>query len=442
MQRVIKEEDPIIEKKEVNKLHDLTYKTEKAIAVAVVRKGADRELIFDYLDELEELANTAGAEIIEKTYQELAKPSSSTALGSGKVEEMKAVIEENAIDLVIFDDDLTPAQNKNLENAWKVKVIDRSGLILDIFARHAQTLEAKTQVELAQLQYLLPRLTRMWTHLSKQFGGIGTKGPGETQIETDRRLIKTRIQRLKEDLIEISNQKEQQRKNRIDLPKFALVGYTNAGKSTLMNALTDSGVYVENKLFATLDTTIRAVEMPGGQKAVISDTVGFIRKLPHHLVASFRSTLAEAMDADIIVHVVDVSHKMYKDQIKVVMETLASLKIGEKPTILALNKIDKIEDFELLHSIRDEFPDSILISAKKTHNISNLLQLMQDKYDENTKSATLLLPYADMGHIANIYSLCEIREREDGDEGIKLNVKINKDKDSIFMHKYSKYIVK
>ncbi len=425
----------------IGKMHDLTEKREKALAVAVVRKGANRELIFDYLDELEELADTAGADIIEKTYQELAKPSSSTAIGSGKVQELKETIQDQAINLVIFDDDLTPAQVRNLEKEWAIKVIDRSGLILDIFAKHARSLEAKTQVELAQLQYLLPRLTRMWTHLSKQLGGIGTKGPGETQIETDRRLIKVRILKLQEDLKEISTHKEQQRKNRINMPKFALVGYTNAGKSTLMNALTDSGCYVENKLFATLDTTIRALPLPSGQKAVLSDTVGFIRKLPHHLVASFRSTLAEVADADVIIHVADISHKMYKDQIKVVEQTLESLKILDKPVILALNKIDKIDDFEMLNAIKADYPDSILISAKKVHNISTLLELMQSRYDENVKYTKLMLPYTDMQLISQIYSLAEIIMREDKDEGIYLELKINKDQDELFMYKFGKYSV-
>lgn len=425
----------------IGKMHDLTAKREKALAVAVVRKGANRELVFDYLDELEELADTAGADILEKTYQELAKPSSSTAVGSGKVQELKETIQEQGINLVIFDDDLSPAQVRNLEKEWAIKVIDRSGLILDIFAKHARSIEAKTQVELAQMQYLLPRLTRMWTHLSKQFGGIGTKGPGETQIETDRRLIKVRIAKLQDDLKEISTHKEQQRKNRINMPKFALVGYTNAGKSTLMNALTDSGVYVENKLFATLDTTIRALSLPSGQKAVISDTVGFIRKLPHHLVASFRSTLAEVADADVIIHVADVSHKMYKDQIKVVEQTLESLKILDKPVILALNKIDKIDDFEALNAIKADFPDSILISAKKVHNITMLLELMQSKYDENVKYTKLMLPYTDMQKISQIYSLSEVIKREDQDEGIYLELKINKDQDELFMHKFGSYSV-
>ncbi len=425
-----------------DKMHDLKAKREKAFAIAVVRKGADKDLVFDHLEELEELADTAGADIVEKIYQELAKPNSATAIGSGKVEELKGLIEEQEVDLVIFDDDLTPAQVRNLENEWKIKVIDRSGLILDIFAKHARTIEAKTQVELAQLQYLMPRLTRMWTHLEKQLGGIGTKGPGETQIETDRRLIKVRIAKLKGDLEEISNHKIQQKKNRTNMPKFALVGYTNAGKSTLMNVITESELYVENKLFATLDTTIRSFQLPNGHKAVISDTVGFIRKLPHHLVASFRSTLSEAADADVIIHVVDVSHKLYKDQIQVVNDTLESLKIQDKPVILALNKIDNIEDKDYIHYLRDEYPDSLLISAKKVHNISALLDLMQAKYDSNIEKVNIMLPYSKMNLISQVYELSEILEKEDTDLGTRLQVKVNKDKENIFKSKFGEFIEK
>lgn len=424
-----------------NKLYETSEKVEKALAIAVVRKGADKDKVFDYLDELEELADTAGAQVVEKIYQELAKPNSSTAIGSGKVEEIKQIIEESDIQIIIFDDDLTPAQLRNLEEEWKIKVIDRSGLILDIFAKHARTLEAKTQVELAQLQYLLPRLTRMWTHLSRQFGGIRTKGPGETQIETDRRLIKIKIAKLKEDLDNIENHKIQQKKNRTNIPKFALVGYTNAGKSTLMNVLSESNVYVENKLFATLDTTTRAFQLPNNQKAVISDTVGFIRKLPHHLVASFRSTLMEAADADVIIHVADISHKMYKDQIKIVNETLESLNIVDKPIILALNKIDKIKDKDYLHYLSNEYPDSILISAKKIHNITALLDLIQKKYDSNIKKINILLPYEKMDLISQLYDLSEIIEKKDLDAGIKMQVKINKGKDNIFINKFNNFII-
>lgn len=432
------------QKGKIGVMHEIENEIERAIAVSVVKKGADKELLADYMHELKELAETAGAEIVETTYQELVKPNPATAIGSGKVEELKQMTIDEKVHLVIFDDDLSPAQAKNLGEALGVKVIDRSGLILDIFAKRARSVEAKTQVRLAQLQYMLPRLTRMWTHLSKQFGGIGTnmKGPGETQIESDRRIIKDAIQRLKDDLVTIGVQKEQQRRSRSDIPKFALVGYTNAGKSTLMNTITEAACYVEDKLFATLDTTVRAFELPGGQNAVLSDTVGFIRKLPHHLVASFRSTLGEAKDADVIVHVVDASHKLFRDHIKVVNATLESLGIVDKPVILVLNKIDKIEDGEILHAIIDEFPEAVPISAKKIHNIATLLDTMRKKYEENVKFTKILLPYADMRCIAQIYSLSRILKREDGDDGIALELIINKDKDQIFEHNFGKYEVK
>ena len=305
-------------------------KIENAVAISVNKKGGDRELAMEHLDELEFLAETAGAKVIEKVYQELPRKNKATVIGKGKVQEVLELIQDENIELVIFDDDLSPAQVKNLEKAWNVKVLDRSGIILDIFCERAQTVEAKTQVELAQLQYLMPRLTRMWTHLSKQYGGIGSKGPGETQIETDRRIIRTKIEKLKSKLEVIDKQNAQKRKNRTSTPRFALVGYTNAGKSTLMKAITNSEVYIQDELFATLDTTVRGFELPNGQEAILSDTVGFIRKLPTHLVASFRSTLAETSESDIILHVVDVSHYNYKDQIQVVDENTYFFKYNWK----------------------------------------------------------------------------------------------------------------
>ncbi|HOK14733.1 MAG TPA: GTPase HflX, partial [Candidatus Kapabacteria bacterium] len=306
----------------LEKQNKLEEQRERAIACSVKVKGSNREEAMEDLDELVFLAETAGAEIIHKIYQELPKINSATVLGKGKLEEVKQIVKEDNITLIIFDDNLSPAQVNNLEKELNIKVTDRSSIILDIFATRARTNEAKTQVELAQLQYILPRLTRMWTHLSKQYGGIGTRGPGETQIETDRRIIRLRIQNLKEKLKEIELQKKEQRKKRSEMPKFALVGYTNVGKSTLINTITNAGVYVEDKLFATLDTTVRQFSLPSGQKALISDTVGFIKKLPHNLVASFKSTLMEAMEADVLLHVIDVSHKLFREQIETVNKTL------------------------------------------------------------------------------------------------------------------------
>jgi GTP-binding protein HflX len=423
-------------------LIEISIGNERAIVVSVVKKGSDRTIYYEHLDELEFLAKTAGADIVERFTQELAKPNVRTMLGSGKADEIKEFIKENDIKLAIFDDDLTPVQLRNLEKILEIKVIDRSGLILDIFVKHARTNEAKTQVELAQLQYMMPRLTRMWTHLSKQFGGIGTKGPGETQIESDRRVIKNRIQMLKDKLDDISRNKEVQRKNRDSFPRFALVGYTNAGKSTLMNVLTEADVYVENKLFATLDTTVRQFTLPAGMVALISDTVGFIRKLPTHLVASFRSTLAEVAEANVIVHVVDVSHPFFRDQIKVVEDTLNSLNIIDKPTILVLNKIDLIEDYIGLSAIRQEFNKSIFISAKRNINISALLTHLQDVYAEQSKSIKFTLPYDKMELISVLYKCAEIIDKIEGDSGISFNVRIQNDDLEYFKNKFDKYIDK
>ncbi|MBI3260213.1 MAG: GTPase HflX [Ignavibacteriae bacterium] len=394
---------------------------ERAIAVAVSPKGGDRAMALDHLDELEFLAETCGAEVIAKIYQERDKPDGSTAVGKGKVQEIKEMVEEDNVTLIIFDDDLTPVQVRNLEKELEVKVIDRSGLILDIFASRAQTSEAKTQVELAQLQYMLPRLTRMWSHLSKQFGGIGTKGPGETQIETDRRMVRDRIDALKERLLHIDTQRQQQRKGRQGLIKFALVGYTNAGKSTLMNAMTDSGVYVKDQLFATLDTTVRSIELPNGKKGVISDTVGFIRKLPTHLIASFRSTLAEASDADVLMHVVDVSHKAFREQIAVVDETLAALNIEGKPTILVLNKTDAITEEER-NQLEIEYPGSVLISAVHNINLDKLLIKMQQLSEKGVSLIHLELPYSQMQLLPKLYDLGEITSRLEHDNGLTVEI--------------------
>ena len=400
---------------------------ERAVAVGITRRGISREQAIEHLDELEFLAETAGAMIMMKILQDRDRPDVATVIGKGKVAEVKAVIDAESITLAIFDDDLSPAQVRNLEKAWEIKVLDRSGLILDIFASRARTVQAKTQVELAQLQYLLPRLSRMWTHLSKQFGGIGTKGPGETQIETDRRLIRVRIMKLQEKLKEITMQKEQQRKGRSSMPRFALVGYTNAGKSTLMNAITEAGVYVENKLFATLDTTTRAMLLPSGQKGLLSDTVGFIRKLPTHLVASFNSTLAEAAEADALLHVVDASHPAMRDHVRVVKETLETLKLEEKPVLLVFNKIDLLEDVGTIHDLEREFPDAVFVSAHRGINLSQLLLRMQHVIDEGTRRLYVLVPYASMALVAHLYEAGEVTHRADTEEGIEMTVNLSPD---------------
>lgn len=313
--------------------------TEKAVLVGVINQDQTREQVYEYLDELDFLAETAGVEPVRKFTQNLVTPNSRTYVGTGKLEEINRFIKDNEIKLVIFDDELSPTQLRNIENVLEVKVLDRTNLILDIFAQRARTAHAKTQVELAQYQYLLPRLTRMWTHLERQRGGIGMRGPGESQIETDRRIILEKIAKLKEDLKLIDKQMIQQRKNRGQMIRVALVGYTNVGKSTIMNMLSKSEVLAEDKLFATLDTTVRKVVLDN-LPFLLSDTVGFIRKLPHKLIESFKSTLDEARESDIIVHVVDVSHKTFQDQINVVDQTLKELKINDKPILMVFNKID------------------------------------------------------------------------------------------------------
>ena len=312
---------------------------EKAVLVGIINKHQDEGEVREYLDELAFLTETAGAIPLKAFTQKIDTPNPKTLIGSGKLAEIKVFAEENAVDMIIFDDELTPTQLRNLEKELNIRILDRTNLILDIFASRAKTAHAKTQVELAQYQYLLPRLTRMWTHLERQRGGIGLRGPGETEIETDRRIIRDKIILLKEQLKKIDKQMASQRKNRGKMVRIALVGYTNVGKSTLMNLISKSEVFAENKLFATLDTTVRKVVIEN-LPFLLSDTVGFIRKLPHDLVESFKSTLDEVREADILLHVVDISHPNFEDQIKVVDETLREIGIVDKLTIIVFNKID------------------------------------------------------------------------------------------------------
>ena len=367
------------------------YENEKAVLVGLITQSQGESKAKEYLDELAFLAETAGAETVKTFLQRADYPNSRTFVGKGKLEEIKAFIEENGIELVIFDDDLSSKQVQNIENELKVKILDRTNLILDIFAKRAQTATARTQVELAQYQYLLPRLTRMWTHLERQRGGIGMRGPGETQIETDRRIILDKISRLKTELKAIDRQKSIQRKNRGKLTRIALVGYTNVGKSTLMNLLSKSDVFAENKLFATLDTTVRKVIIDN-LPFLLTDTIGFIRKLPTHLVDSFKSTLDEVRDADILVHVVDISHPQFEEQIEAVNKTLQEVcESKDKPMILVFNKIDaftykKKDDDDLTPRTRENIPleelkstwmakmndNCIFISAKNKVNIEEL----------------------------------------------------------------------
>lgn len=313
---------------------------EKCIIVGVINSSINEEIAHEYLDELEFLAETAGAITFNRFLQKLPYPNPKTFVGKGKLAEIKEYIISECIDICIFDDELSPSQMRNIERELQIKVLDRNNLILDIFASRARTSHAKTQVELAQLQYLLPRLTGLWTHLERQKGGIGMRGPGETQIETDRRIIQHKITLLKEKLISIDKQMSIQRGNRGQLVRVALVGYTNVGKSTIMNLISKSEVFAENKLFATLDTTVRKVVIDN-LPFLLTDTVGFIRKLPHQLVESFKSTLDEVREADILIHVLDISHPNFEDQFNVVVETLNEIDNREKPTIIIFNKVDQ-----------------------------------------------------------------------------------------------------
>ncbi len=321
------------------------YQPERAVLVGVSTPEQSKDKIEEYLNELEFLVETAGGITIHRFIQNLPYSNPQTYVGSGKLEEIAQYIKAENIDIVVFDDELGPSQLRNLEKILKCKILDRTNLILDIFAKRARTAHAKVQVELAQYQYMLPRLTRMWTHLERQKGGIGLRGPGETEIETDRRIIRDKITLLKKKLKEIDKQKFTQRKNRGHMVRVALVGYTNVGKSTLMNLISKSDIFAENKLFATLDTTVRKVVIDN-LPFLLSDTVGFIRKLPHGLVESFKSTLDEVRESDLLIHVVDISHPEFEEQMKTVQNTLQEIGAGEKPVITLFNKIDKLEDSE------------------------------------------------------------------------------------------------
>ncbi|MDR6736911.1 GTPase HflX [Sphingobacterium sp. 2149] len=375
------------------KIHDTAIKPETAVLVSVITPSVTETKAKEYLEELEFLVETAGGETKGMFTQKLGFPDRATFVGSGKLEEIKAYVEAEEIDIVVFDDELSPSQLRNIEKELKRKILDRSNLILDIFARHAKTAQAKTQVELAQLQYLLPRLTRMWTHLERQRGGIGMRGPGESQIETDRRIILDKISLFKERLKAIDKQNETQRKNRGEMIRVALVGYTNVGKSTIMNMISKSDVLIENKLFATLDTTVRKVVIDN-LPFLLSDTVGFIRKLPHHLVECFKSTLDEVREADVLIHVVDISHPNFEDHIQAVNETLKDLKALDKPVITVFNKIDLYKpaveeghDGEEIEVTLDDFRNSwmaknadpaIFLSATNKTNIEEFKQKLYD----------------------------------------------------------------
>lgn len=349
--------------------------TEKAVLVGLITQNQNEAKVNEYLDELDFLADTAGAKPVKRFTQRMDYPNPVTFVGTGKLQEIKDFIEEEEVGLVIFDDELSPKQLRNIEKELQVKILDRTNLILDIFAHRAQTAHAKTQVELAQYQYMLPRLTRLWTHLERQRGGIGMRGPGETQIETDRRIILDKISRLKNELKDIDKQMATQRKNRGKMVRVALVGYTNVGKSTLMNLLSKSEVFAENKLFATLDTTVRKVIIQN-LPFLLSDTVGFIRKLPTQLVESFKSTLDEVREADLLIHVVDVSHPQFEEQIEVVNKTLKEIDDTDKPMIIVFNKIDAFTYVE-----KDE--DDLSPKKRENYSLEELKQTWMSKMSDN-----------------------------------------------------------
>ncbi|MBP5589695.1 MAG: GTPase HflX [Bacteroidales bacterium] len=386
---------------------------ERAILVGICLPGQDERDAMDYIEELSFLAETAGLTPGKRFIQKLQMPDNRTFVGSGKIEEIANYVKENDIDYAIFDDELSPSQIRNIDNILCCKILDRTNLILDIFAKRARTSHAKTQVELAQYKYLLPRLTGLWTHLERQRGGIGLRGPGETEIETDRRIVREKISKLKDDLKKIDKQMETQRKNRGKVVRVALVGYTNVGKSTLMNLLSKSDVFAENKLFATLDTTVRKVVIDN-LPFLLSDTVGFIRKLPVDLVESFKSTLDEVRESDLLVHVIDISHPRFEEQIAVVNQTLKDLNVADKPAILVFNKIDMFtfeekEADDLTPISRENLSlddlkktwmanawnyPTVFISARDKENIEELRQMLYTKVkDIHLKRYPHTLPY-------------------------------------------------
>ncbi len=389
---------------------------EKAILIGIRNRKIPKETAEEHLNELEMLAKTAGADTLIKIIQERERIDPAYFIGKGKAEEIAEFAELNDITLIIFDEDLNPTQVRNLERLINRKILDRSGLILDIFASHAKTNQAKTQVELAQLQYMLPRLTRAWTHLSKQYGGIGTKGPGETQIETDRRLIRNRISKLKEKLKKIESQQITKSLPRKGFFKVSLVGYTNAGKSTLLNRLTNAKVLTEDKLFATLDSTTRSLKLGKNKTVLLSDTVGFIRKLPHHLVASFKSTLNVVSDADLILHVVDISNPAFEDHIKVVDDTLKELHCDKKPQIKVFNKVDRLENKRTIEYVLNKYPNSIIISAARGMNINKLKEMLIKIYEQNFVEDEIKISINKPELIAKIHSMANVLSVKYDDE--------------------------
>ena len=407
----------MIENKEIS--------NEKALLVGVIIPGTTDTIIHEHLDELELLAETAGAEVVGRVTQKVSKINPATFIGKGKAEQIINQAKEMDVKLILFDDELSPAQIKNYHQmSEKIKVLDRSGLILDIFQKHARSKEATTQVDLAYLEYLLPRLTRQWTHLERQMGGIGTRaGMGETQIEVDRRLIRTRITRLKKDLSKIEKERSTQSLRRKSEFRVSLVGYTNAGKSTLFKALTGSDVFIQDQLFATLDTTVRKLNLDTSHTILLSDTVGFIRKLPHNLVASFKSTLKEVLEADLILMVLDMSSPQVLDHMNTIQEVLEDMEAEKIPTVMVLNKVDLISDGNMIEKIQRSFQEPVTVSAKQHLQLSALNAKIIEHMEANYQTIDLEFPYEDGRTIAKAQEGVEVLERAYEEDGVKLKIR-------------------
>jgi len=414
-------------------LFEVNEKAERALLVGVQLPSVSPAEFEESLDELALLADTAGAKVVDRVVQRRKRLDPALFVGRGAAERLASEVEEQEIDVVLFDEDLSPAQARNLEQVIETKVVDRSGLILDIFARRAKTQAAKIQVELAQLEYLLPRLTRQWTHLSRQAGGggaaggIGTRGPGETQLEVDRRLVRKKIVDLSKALKRIERSRAVQRKGRRGTYRVALVGYTNAGKSTMLNALSGAKGFVEDRLFATLDAMTRIVPIAPKQKILMTDTVGFIRKLPPGLVASFRSTLEEVMEADLLLHVVDVNHRAYGEHIASVNEVLADLGVLEKPTLLLLNKVDLLQENSLVTSLRKMHPEGILVSAETGIGLDLVRDAIEARMQENRVVLHVNVPHGDGKRLAELEAAGEVLERGVEGDHIRMSVRVNRE---------------
>lgn len=406
----------------------IALEKEKVLIIGTIRPDNDEQLVNEYLDELELLVQTAGADISGRITQKISKINSSTFIGKGKANQIINQAAELGVKILIFDDELTPAQIKNYHKmSDKLKVLDRSGLILDIFKRHAKSKEATTQVELAYLEYLLPRLTRQWTHLERQMGGIGTRaGMGETQIEVDRRLIRTKITKLKKNLIRIEKERDIQSMRRKSEFRVSLVGYTNAGKSTLFKALTGSEVYIKNQLFATLDTTVRQLSIDSNHSILLSDTVGFIRKLPHNLIASFKSTLKEVVESDLILMVLDISSKKINEHVIVINEVLKSIGADKIPIIYVLNKVDLINDNGIIEKVKRDYNDSVIISAKRHLMLSKLKKSIITQMEKDYETIDLELPYSKGKIISQIQNTLEVLEETYEEDIVKMKVRGSK----------------